>query len=112
MNALTPIQMQIAELLASGNVPVIDFEEAVAKRFPTSTVGDLRVGIEAGLQILEERTAQYERETDALKDLRPLFDGMPEGTELGECARIKAKRGDPLALAFLKWEADQAGGVQ
>jgi hypothetical protein len=32
--------------------------------------------------------------------------------ELGECARIKAERGDPLAIAFLKWEAQQAGGVQ
>jgi hypothetical protein len=40
-----------------------------------------------------------------------LFEGMPEGMELGECARIKAERGDPIALSFLEWERKQTGGL-
>jgi hypothetical protein len=93
-----------------GNVPGL-FAKLKAD-FPSATDDELFECLEVAVDLLEERGAKHQREADALADLRPLFDGFPDGTPLGECARIKAEKGDPLALAFLEWEKAQAGGVQ
>lgn len=94
----------------AGNIPAVMAD--LKSRFPTVTEGDIFGCFEEAIDALEERGNKNQREADALASLAPLFDGFPEGTPLGECARIKAERGDPLAIAYLEWEKQQAGGVQ
>lgn len=112
MRMLSKTQMAIADLVADGTLTPENVESEITSRFPQATVGDLRIGIEAGVELLEERAMRAEREKEALSYAAQLFEGMPKGLELGECARIKAKQGDPIALAFLEWEKQQAGGLQ
>jgi hypothetical protein len=81
-------------------------------QFPEATEDDIMEAFQDAAKELEDHAASNKREADALRDLRPLFEGFPPGTPLGECARVKAELGDPLALAFLEWEKTQAGGVQ
>ncbi len=93
-----------------GNVPGL---VAMLKgEHPDVGEDDLFACLLEAMDALEAIAEDSQREADAIRDLAPLFEGMPHGTPLGECARIKAERGDPLAIAFLKWEDDQAGGVQ
>lgn len=94
----------------AGNIPAVMAD--LIQRFPNASEKDIFDCFDEAITALRERAEQDEREADELERLAPLFDGMPEGTPLGECARIKAEQGDPLAIAFLKWEAEQAGGVQ
>lgn len=94
----------------AGNIPAVMAD--LAKRFPTVSENEIFGCFEEAIEAIRARAEQDEREADALESLAPLFDGMPEGTPLGECARIKAEQGDPLAIAYLKWEVEQAGGVQ
>lgn len=96
--------------LGPGGVPAV--MKMVADRFPHATAADVDAAFGRAIAILDDRAAQDEAEADALDQLAPLFDGMPDGMPLGECARIKAERGDPLALAYLEWEKQQAGGIQ
>lgn len=84
----------------------------VKGEFPEATEDDIIEAFEQAANELEESADRDQREVDALQELLPLFDGFPPGTPLGECARVKAERGDPLAIAFLEWEKRQAGGVQ
>lgn len=85
---------------------------AVIAEIPGVTDRDVVACFGDAVDILRDDAATFEAETEALESLAPLFDGLPEGTPLGECARIKAEQGDPLAIAFLQWEVQQAGGVQ
>jgi hypothetical protein len=84
----------------------------VAERFPAATEADVDAGLDRAIEIIEERAERNANEADALTRIAPLFDGMPDGMPLEECARIKAERGDPLAISFLEWMKQQAGGVQ
>lgn len=112
---MSDIRDEIADFIADTPLGPDGFPAlmaAIATRFPSATVDDVDAGMERGIEIIEERAANNSAEANALHHLAPLFDGMPEDMPIGECARIKAERGDSLALAFLKWEQEQAGGLQ
>lgn len=51
-----------------------------------------------------EQIEVEQAEADAIRRLMPLFDGMPEGMELLECAIVKARRGDSLAIEYCRHE--------
>ena len=91
---------------------IVAMIERVAEAFPEATDDDIADAMVEAAEQLEERAESNQRELATMQLVAQLFEGMPEGMELGECARIKAERGDPLALAFLEWEKKQAGGVQ
>lgn len=93
-----------------GNIPAVMAK--LKADFPDAIEDDIFACFEDAMVALEERADQNMREAAALRALSPLFEGFPENMPIGECARIKAERGDPLAIAFLKWEVEQAGGVQ
>ncbi len=86
--------------------------ERVAATFPEATDDDIADAMVEAAEQLEERAERSQQQLAAMQLAAKLFEGMPEGMELGECARIKAERGDALALAFLDREKKQAGGVQ
>lgn len=94
----------------AGDIPAVMAD--LQARFPTVSEDDIFGCFEEAIAKLRKSAAEHFAEAEALEKIASLGDGMPEGMSIGECARIKAERGDPLALAFLKWEADQAGGVQ
>jgi len=52
-------------------------------------------------QRLEDEAQQHFKEAEALRGLEGIFDGLPEGTSLGEALGIKAEQGDPVALRYL-----------
>lgn len=112
----TTIQEAIAQAIADyptnqpGGVPTMMI--SMARQFPNASEADFDAAMDMAIEILEERAVSNTAESEAMKRLAPLFDGMPEGMSLGECARIKAERGDQLAVEFLKWETAQAGGIQ
>jgi hypothetical protein len=93
-----------------GNIPALMAK--LQADFPTAPEIEIFGCFEEAIVALEERAQKNQREANSLHSLAPLFEGMPEGMSVGECARVKAERGDPLAISFLKWEAEQAGGVQ
>ena len=112
---MSDIRDEIAEFIANtppvpGGMPAVMC--LVVDRFPNATAADVDAAIDRAIDIIENRAVQASAGADALDQLAPLFDGMPPNMSLGECARIKADHGDPLALAYLEWEKQQAGGVQ
>ncbi|WP_275790482.1 hypothetical protein [Pararhizobium gei] len=94
----------------AGNIPAVMAD--LLKRFPAATENDVFACFEEAIEGLRRRADAGLAEAAALDRLAPLFDGMPEGMTLGECALAKAKNGDPLALEYLQWEKQQAGGIQ
>ena len=93
-----------------GNLPgLID---DVGRRFPEVSEDEIFLCLDEAANKLEQRVTTYVAEAYTLRRLHSLFEGMPEGMSLGECAVIKAAQGDSLAIAYLEWEAEQSGGVQ
>lgn len=97
------------EHFGQGGLGVLKY---IAEKFPDLSEDDFAAAMDDAADEFEARAVKAEQESAALANLKPLFDGMPEGMSIGECARIKAERGDPLALSFIEWEKRQAGGVQ
>ena len=86
-----------------GNIPGL--LDKLKADFPEIAEREILDCFEAAIVIIEQRASGYENEAADLNSLAPLFDGFPEGTPLGTCARIKASQGDPLAIAFLASDA-------
>ncbi|WP_216330642.1 hypothetical protein [Rhizobium sp. X9] len=97
------------EVLERGAIAIL---QNLADKFPDLSRDEFTNAMDEAMSVFEERMEKASAEITSMEQLAPLFDGLPEGTPLEECARIKGERGDPLALAFLKWMAQQAGGVQ
>lgn len=76
----------------------------VSERCPDLSHDEFDRAMDDAVEAFETLGAQHMAESEQLERLAPLFDGMPEGMPLGECARIKAEQGDPLALSYLEWE--------
>ncbi|NTG09237.1 hypothetical protein [Rhizobium rhizogenes] len=116
MNTTDSLHEQIVDAIVDcpadlvGNIPALMAK--LQADYPTATENEIFDCFEEAIVALEERAQKNQREANALHSLAPLFEGMPEGMSVGECARVKAERGDPLAISFLKWEAEQAGGLQ
>jgi hypothetical protein len=53
---------------------------------------------------LEEDIERGQRELQQFETLTALLEGLPDGVTLREAAEIKAKQGNPVAIAFLKRE--------
>ena len=51
----------------------------------------------------EELRADNARIEQALKNVEKLFGGLPEGTDVEDAIRIKAKQGDETAQVFVEW---------
>lgn len=86
--------------------------EKVRGKFPALSEDDVMKCFEEAAEQLERKMEREKRELGSLQSLKPLFEGMPKGMTLGECARIKAEKGDALAISYLAWERNQAGGSQ
>lgn len=97
------------EVLEGGTIAIL---KNLTDKFPDLSRDEFTSAMHEAMCIFEERMEKASAEITSMEQLSPLFDGLPEGTPLEECARIKGERGDPLALAFLNWMAQQAGGVQ
>lgn len=57
---------------------------------------------------LLDRAEQSKRQMAASAEIGTIFDGLPEGTTLQEAAEIKARGGDPLAIAWLAHQNSRA----
>ncbi len=73
----------------------------LGEQFPDASHDQITAAFEIAADDAREEARKSQREAAALKTLRPLLDGMPKGTTLGQAAEIKARLGDPLAMAFL-----------
>jgi hypothetical protein len=75
------------------------------KRFPGITTDEYRHALyvwhDEGLARRDEILRQHERDEKFIAFAFHVFDGLPEGIELDEAARIKAARGDPQAIKYL-----------
>lgn len=54
--------------------------------------------------IWEEKIMVDKAEIEDLDRLGTLFEGMPEGMPLIECAIVKARQGNPIAIAYCRHE--------
>ncbi len=109
---LTETQMAIAELVIEHRVSVSALEKLAMDKFPDATVNDILTAFEAGAAMLEKQAEQAEAELASMQFVSQLFDGMPEGMTLEECAIAKAEKGDPVAISFIEWRKQQEGGEQ
>lgn len=109
---LTETQMAIAELVVEHRVSIPALEKLAMEKFPDATVNDLLIAFEAGAAMLEKRAEQAEAELASIQFVSQLFEGMPEGMTLEECAIAKAAKGDPIAVSFIEWMKQQDGGEQ
>lgn len=116
MNKTIPVDEQIINRIVEADAKEFAdmpaFFARLAKEFPGVTEDELIDCFVDAAKELDDIANQHQSQAAAIKDLAPLFEGMPDNMTVGECARIKAEKGDPLAIAFLEWEAKQAGGVQ
>lgn len=109
---LTPTQMAIADLVVEHRISIPALEKLAMEKYPDATVSDLMIAFEAGAGMLEEQAEQAEAELASMEFVSQLFDGMPEGMTLEQCAIAKAKKGDPVAIGFIEWMKQQDGGEQ
>ncbi|ODM79934.1 hypothetical protein A6452_24260 [Bradyrhizobium elkanii] len=74
----------------------------LGEQFPDASRDQITSAFKIAADDAREKVRKSQREAAALKTARPLLDDMPKGTTLRQAAEIKAKRGDPLAIAFLE----------
>lgn len=88
-----------AEFRGKGYDKLLQYLRSIA---PAASSEDIALAMEDAAGILEDHAAVADAQVAAMKNVGTLFEGMPEDMALGECARIKAARGDKLAIAVLK----------
>ncbi|WP_425903608.1 hypothetical protein [Agrobacterium radiobacter] len=59
---------------------------------------------QAFMEHMADATAETVNDYESLAKFAPLFEGEPEGLNLGELAERKAAHGDKLAMSFLAWK--------
>ncbi|WP_273792303.1 hypothetical protein [Brucella anthropi] len=109
---LTETQMAIAELAVENRISMEALEKLAFERYPNATNDDFLIGLNAAADMLDDGADRAERELEALKLVSTLFDGMPSGMTLEECAVAKAAKNDPVAISFLAYMKVSNGGEQ
>ncbi|WP_320194981.1 hypothetical protein RMR10_012010 [Agrobacterium rosae] len=62
---------------------------------------------QAFMENMSEITVDTVHDYQSLSKFAPLFEGEPEGVDLGSIASLKAAVGDKLAQSFIEWRAVQ-----
>jgi hypothetical protein len=92
---------QIAEVMLQFPDPKEAFEE-IRKRFPNAPVAVVDRAMKITLHELRERAAKSFRESESIKRVGSVFDGLEgQGLTLRQAAEIKAAQGDPIAISLL-----------
>ncbi|MBB4407077.1 hypothetical protein [Agrobacterium radiobacter] len=95
--------------LENNNVPtnIPDILKPLAAIAPHANGDDFDKASEDARGIWEEKIMVDKAELEALEQLGTLFEGMPAGLALLECAIIKARQGNELAIAYCRQEGEQ-----
>lgn len=100
-NAMVEFLLDFADSLDDDELDDFDPLPAIAERFPGVSGKEVVAALSDLQQRLQERVAEADATADAIVQLMPLFDGLPEGTQLREAVAAKAAAGDVFAQHLL-----------
>jgi hypothetical protein len=92
----------VAAIWGMGLLETKEIARRLAQQFPGAPEYQIARAFEIAADEACEEVARLESEANILHVLELLLDGMSEDITVSEAAEIKAKQGDPLAIAILE----------
>ena len=92
----------VAAIWEMGLLEIKEITHRLARQFPGAPEDQIARAFEIAADEAREEEARLQHEANTLHVLALLFDGMSEDVTVSQAVEIKAKQGNPLAIAILE----------